>query len=202
MNINPNQTIYSVLQEIHAGKYRIPSIQRGYEWGPERVTKLLDSIMSGYPIGAIMVWRPNAEIRSEIPTRRLIDKFDSGLDYLSEDPHPSDDEAYLVLDGQQRLQSLYLSFFGSYDGRRAYLQIDHVPTDKDDDTDYRFEFITASEAAGRPEMTHVSDLIKQDSDTKFEFAERKAKVLSTTEEDESQRQIVMDRKTHEHQQKH
>src|SRR5688572_7596803 len=118
MDLNPNQRIYDVLQAIDRGVYRVPSIQRGYEWGPERVTKLLDSIMSGYPIGAIMVWRPTPEIRADIPTRRFTDKFESARDYLSEPPHPAESEAYLVLDGQQRLQSMYLGFFGSYDGRR------------------------------------------------------------------------------------
>jgi len=58
MELNPNQRIYDVLQAIDRGVYRVPSIQRGYEWGSDRVTKLLDSIMSGYPIGAFMVWRP------------------------------------------------------------------------------------------------------------------------------------------------
>src|SRR5262245_34826186 len=110
MDLNPNQRIFDVLKAVERGTYRVPSIQRGFEWGPERVSKLLDSVMSGYPIGAIMVWQPTNEIRGDIPTRRFVDKYESSRDYLSEPPHPADDEAYLVLDGQQRLQSLYLSF--------------------------------------------------------------------------------------------
>ncbi len=110
-DLNPNQRIYDVAQAIHQGRYRIPNIQRGYEWGTGRVAKLLDSIMSGYPIGAIMVWRPTDEIRRDIQTRRFVADFESAHDYLSEPPHEADagPEAYLVLDGQQRLQSLYLS---------------------------------------------------------------------------------------------
>ena len=88
MDLNPNQRIFDVLQAIERGVYRVPSIQRGYEWPPDRVNKLLDSIMSGYPIGGIMVWRPTNEIRSDIPTRRFIDKYESSRDYLSDAPPP------------------------------------------------------------------------------------------------------------------
>ena len=52
--LNPNQRIYDVILDIHQGEYRIPNIQRGYEWDKPRIAKLLDSIMNGYPIGAIM----------------------------------------------------------------------------------------------------------------------------------------------------
>lgn len=194
MDLNPNQRIFDVTKAIDSGAYRVPSIQRGYEWGPDRVTKLLDSIMSGYPIGAIMVWRPTSEIRSDIPTRRFITQFDSSRDYLSDAPHPADAEAYLVLDGQQRLQSMYLSFFGSYDGRRVYLQIDHIPSDVEDDTDYRFEFLNIDEARARPEMVHLAQIIELDSDTKFDFIERIAKRLCQDVTDNAERQQVMEKK--------
>jgi uncharacterized protein with ParB-like and HNH nuclease domain len=188
VDLNPNQHIFDVLQAIDRGTYRVPSIQRGYEWGPDRVTKLLDSIMSGYPIGAIMVWRPDNKIRADIPSRRFINKFESSLDYLSGEPHPAEGEAYLVLDGQQRLQSMYLSFFGSYDGRRVYLQLDHIPTDVDDDTDYRFEFLTLEEGRERPEMIHLSDIIQLDSDTQFEFVENLVRRLCEGISDDTKRQ--------------
>jgi hypothetical protein len=158
------------------------------------VTKLLDSIMSGYPIGAIMVWKPTEDVRGDIPTRRFTRDFDSTVDYLSDDPHPSDSECYLVLDGQQRLQSLYLSFFGSFDGRRVYLQVDHLPTDTGDDTDYRFELLTPNEAKANIGMIHLADIVRLDSDTKFEFAENLASRMAEATPDAAQREVVRDRK--------
>jgi uncharacterized protein with ParB-like and HNH nuclease domain len=127
-NLNPNQRIYDVLQDIDRDYYRIPNIQRGYEWNKARITKLLDSIMNGYPIGAIMVWKPTPRVQSDISDRSFVSDFISDQDYLSDLPHISDTEAYLVLDGQQRMQSLYLSFFGSYDNERVYMAIDHLPS--------------------------------------------------------------------------
>src|SRR5262249_26094760 len=139
-NLNPNQRIHDVLLDIERGLYRIPNIQRGYEWDKPRVAKLLDSIMNGYPIGAIMVWKPTPDVQRDISDRSFVKDFRSDQDYLSDAAHASDAEAYLVLDGQQRMQSLYLSFFGSYDGARVYMALDHLPSPEADDDDYDFQF--------------------------------------------------------------
>jgi hypothetical protein len=168
-DIKPDQRIYDVVRDIDTGVYWIPNIQRGYEWGIDRVTKLLDSIMSGYPIGAIMAWKPDDATRQEIRTRRFTRDFSSIGEYPSDTPDPSGDQAYLILDGQQRLQSLYISFLGSYDGKRAYLRVDYIPTDDGDDTDYDFEFLTNEEAQARLQMVHLRTLIKLDMQRLFPF---------------------------------
>jgi len=84
-------------------------------WEAEQVYKLLDSLMRDYPIGAFLLWKPGSEL--QVRTRRFV------RDHIPGQRHLSGDEAietgtYLVLDGQQRLQSLYLAFFGSYDAKR------------------------------------------------------------------------------------
>lgn len=180
MNQNPNQRIFDVVQEIGLKRYRLPSIQRGYEWQQARVLKLLDSIMNGYPIGAIMVWRPTAEVFKDIPSRSFTANFDSKRDYLSEPPHEAESgESYLVLDGQQRLQSLFLAFMGSYDAERVYMQVDFLPSEEQDG-DFGFEFLTPEEAKKRPEMAHIADIVRLDSETKFEFSEKVARTISST----------------------
>ena len=189
-NLNPNQRIYDVMGEIHRGSYRIPNIQRGYEWGKARIAKLLDSIMNGYPIGAIMVWKPTPEVQADISDRSFIADFRSDQDYLSDSAHPSDAEAYLVLDGQQRLQSLYLSFYGSYDGARVYMAIDHLPSPQADDDDYEFEFLTRDEARQMPQMIPLAEIVKLDADTKSEFAENLAQKLAAGVSDPADRQRV------------
>jgi hypothetical protein len=167
---DPNQKIASVLKEIHAGSFRIPNIQRGYEWDPQRVLKLLDSIMNGYPIGAIMIWQPAGDDAKEIRTRAFVRDYDDESDYLTSSPHASDSESpFFVLDGQQRLQSLYLSFYGSYNGSRVFLQVDHRPSK--DDEDYRFQFLSPAEAKEKPWMVALADLAKLDYESKGEFVD-------------------------------
>ncbi len=188
--LNPNQKIHDVLGEIKRGTYRIPNIQRGYEWDKPRIAKLLDSIMNGYPIGAIMVWKPTPDIQKDISDRNFIADFCSDEAYIADDPHPSDKEAYLVLDGQQRLQSLYLSFFGSYDGERVYMAVDHMPSKDADDDDYDFSFLPPQEAKTQPQMVSLIDIVNMDSDAKFEFADRLARTLSEPTTDPEERQRV------------
>jgi hypothetical protein len=167
---DPNQKIASVLREIHAGSFRIPNIQRGYEWDPQRVLKLLDSIMNGYPIGAIMIWQPVGDDAKEIRTRAFIRDYDDETEYLTSSPHASDAESpFFVLDGQQRMQTLYLSFYGSYNGSRVYLQVDHRPSS--DDEDYRFQFLSPLEAKEKPWMVALADLAKLDYESKGEFVD-------------------------------
>jgi len=194
MDLNPNQRIYDVLLDIHRDHYRIPNIQRGFEWDKARIAKLLDSIMNGYPIGAIMVWKPNQEVRSDISDRSFVKDFRSDHDYLADDAHPSDAEAYLVLDGQQRLQSLYLSFFGSYDNERAYIAIDYLPTPEADDDGYDFQFLTTEEAKKKPNMIPLAEIVKLDSDTKSDFAEELAMRLAETIGNNSERQRILSEK--------
>ena len=194
MDLSPNQRIYDVLLDIHRDRYRIPNIQRGYEWDKSRIAKLLDSIMNGYPIGAIMVWKPNLQVRSDISDRSFVRDFRSDEDYLADDIHPSDPEAYLVLDGQQRLQSLYLSFFGSYNGERAYMAIDHLPSTEADDDDYDFQFLTIEEAKKRPNMVPLADVVRLNPSTKSKFVEERATYLTKMIVDDNERLRVKEEK--------
>jgi hypothetical protein len=192
--LNPNQRIIDVLHEIERGKYRIPDIQRGYEWGKDRATNLLDSILNGYPFGAIMVWQPPDDIRDDIQSRGFVKDFDSLADYLSQQAHPATRDAYLVLDGQQRLQSLYIAFFGSYDGSRLYFQIDHVPVGTADETDYRFEFLMPTEVAQRPNMVPLLEVVRITPHEKTKYLDTLAGSLSAAIGDPVERAMVFQKK--------
>jgi len=175
-NLNPNQRIYDVLKDIERGVYWLPNIQRGFEWDEDRICKLLDSVLHEYPIGAIMVWLPPETLHRDIQTRPFVKDFDATQDYLSQAAHPSNQESYLVLDGQQRLQSLYLAFFGTYNSRRVYFQIDYAPSPEADD-DGPFELLSPTEANAKPELIHPAQLIQLDYRTKSDFAEQRAAAL-------------------------
>jgi uncharacterized protein with ParB-like and HNH nuclease domain len=51
------KTIAEVLQGIQQQDYVLPAIQREFVWDPDtQVTRLFDSLMRGYPIGAFLSW--------------------------------------------------------------------------------------------------------------------------------------------------
>ncbi len=78
---------------IGSGELRLPELQRRYVWRAPRVRDLFDSLYRGYPSGTILMW----ETSQEQPTRDLAVKQDSS---------PFSGHK-LLLDGQQRLTSLY-----------------------------------------------------------------------------------------------
>jgi hypothetical protein len=98
----------------------------------------MDSLMSDYPIGSLLVWKPPTKLG--IRTRDFSKDYKSGYRPTSE-ASPLKESPFLVLDGQQRLQSLYLAFFGSYDGKFLYLKIDSDPDREQENLRYQFQFL-------------------------------------------------------------
>lgn len=86
--------IFDLLSEVRAGKLRIPKFQRSYVWKREQMTELLDSINLQFPIGSLLVWETEENVRS----RRWIGPM--------EVPAETGRFAAHVLDGQQRLSTL------------------------------------------------------------------------------------------------
>jgi hypothetical protein len=153
--MKPTQTILEAVKDIHEGRYRLPSIQRSFVWEVEQVYKLLDSLMRDYPIGAFLLWRPGTDL--QVRNRRFVQEYIPGKRQVSSD-EVMEQGTYLVLDGQQRLQSLYLAFLGTYDDRRLYFKLDSSLT-QDSDTRFQFQFLMANEVTTST-WRRISDLVK------------------------------------------
>ena len=90
-----------ILSKIKAGILLIPRFQRNFVWSMKDSAKLIDSILRGYPIGTFVFWNTEERLRSvrEIGGETL--------------PEPKEGAFVdFVLDGQQRLTSLYACFEG------------------------------------------------------------------------------------------
>jgi len=155
--IKPNQRIYDVVKDIKEGKYRLPSIQRSFVWEQDRICKLFDSLMNEYPIGSFLVWKPPEDMK--IRSRKFTDDYETGARLISEEK-PDQTSSYLVLDGQQRLQSLYIGFFGSYDKKYLYFKVDSNPTEEKNDLRYQFEFMLPEQDEKDSHWRLLSELIK------------------------------------------
>ena len=86
----------TLLHHIETGHVKIPQFQREFVWQKAASAKLLDSILKGFPIGTFIVWETKETLRS---VRNI------GGAQLK--PTPFGESAQYVLDGQQRLTSLY-----------------------------------------------------------------------------------------------
>jgi hypothetical protein len=126
------------------GGFWLPNIQRPFVWGEDQICRLFDSIMREYPISTLLVWKTKSPIRR----RRFIDNFHVGLlTRLSDFYVPEDtSKKCLVLDGQQRLQSLFIGLKGSYAGKEMYLDILSGEVAAPDDIKYKFAFVESTSA--------------------------------------------------------
>lgn len=116
----------------------LPHIQRPFVWEWEQVLRFLDSLMKNYPIQTFLFWRTKDAIKS----RRFMDSIISEpnlSDYYDKNISEKDHEKTLVLDGQQRLQSLFAAFDGDFDGQDLYINIVDGDSEIDKGLSYRFD---------------------------------------------------------------
>ncbi len=121
-------SIYEALKNIEDRKYVIPAFQREYVWSMEQIEKLWDSILLDYPIATFLFWHIDDDIVSWdtyfcdfVKTTTFDSKKQSDCNNceLSRINCKISDTA--ILDGQQRLTSLYLSLYGT-----AYIREKHA----------------------------------------------------------------------------
>jgi len=91
--------------------FLIPNIQRPYVWEPRNVVLLMDSLLKGWPFGTLLTWKVSAEDPARGLARPFWRKVDrtrhGGGEGASQVTPPA--EFKMVLDGQQRVQSLLLA---------------------------------------------------------------------------------------------
>lgn len=138
-------TILSVVGRIRDEDLVLPAIQRDFVWQPERVYRLIDSILRGYPFGTLLFWNT----RQRVQYREFVKDWreDHAFTFQIKDQGK---KRTFVLDGQQRLQSLYMSLYGNYEGRM--LHFDLLSGEQNGDVAelrYDSEFLEAGEAAQR-----------------------------------------------------
>ena len=157
-------TIKEAIDNIYNRYYLIPAIQRKFTWSSEQIEMLFDSIMRGYPISSFMFWKicePN--LKSDYKFYQFLTNYreffaDDNLDI--DTTGVPDFEA--VVDGQQRLTSLYIGLRGTYaykmprkwlkdnedsiPTRRLYLCLsESVNQEYDNQKKYDFRFLTSEE---------------------------------------------------------
>ena len=154
-------TIADVIRDISINRYVLPSIQREFVWSTAQIERLFDSVMQDYPIGAFLFWELSKG-------QNTLYEFYSFLQYYHERKNThnpkinltGNDNVMAVLDGQQRLTSLYVGLKGTYAYKKPYmawkndaafpertLYLNLVePADADSSDRYEFSFIPTGEA--------------------------------------------------------
>jgi uncharacterized protein with ParB-like and HNH nuclease domain len=108
-------TIAEVIQDIANNRYILPSIQREYVWGTEQIERLFDSIMQDYPIGGFLFWELSNGQNNLYDFYSFLQNYhEKKCTHNPKIDLKGNENAVAVLDGQQRLTSLYIGLKGSY----------------------------------------------------------------------------------------
>jgi hypothetical protein len=96
-------------------RLHLPDLQRGFVWSADRVRALHDSLYRSYPVGALLLWEPKWEGEAPFSTRAwdICPPDDVTFRGTPEPPLPVQPGSLFVLDGQQRLTSLFRVIFRS-----------------------------------------------------------------------------------------
>ena len=112
-----NEKYSKIIERIEDGSYQIPKFQRDFVWDKEKTANLIDSLLKGFPIGSFIVWKTKERLKSlKKLGGKILKEIKEGIDI------------YYVLDGQQRITSLFLALRGektdSFDYKKLYIDLD------------------------------------------------------------------------------
>lgn len=134
--------ISEILYSIDNGEYKIPEFQRGYVWNSKQVKEFFKSLYLGYPSGSFLIWKTKdpSKIRGSMTESNSV--FHQ-----------------LILDGQQRLTTIYTIFRGQtpdwYEG--VSLRTDLYFNLESED----FEYYMQKKMSNNPEWISVSDFLSK-----------------------------------------
>ena len=157
MSYETNLKISDIVRDIENNKYVMPAIQREFCWGYEKIQNLFDSLMQGYPIGAFLFWQIDKKQLCHYGFYEFLKNYhEKDSIHNKKADLKGSDGVIAVLDGQQRLTSLYIGLKGkyayklkyksstnkdSYPERKLYLNIVNYSKDENTTNIYDFRFL-------------------------------------------------------------
>ena len=178
-------TISAAIRNIENNQYLLPAIQREFEWSHEKIEWLFDSIMRNYPISSFLFWRVEGDTKKDYKFYQFLKDFKQRYKTHNEEfSTNSHNDFTAILDGQQRLTSLYIGLRGSYayrtprlheentervyPTRHLYLNIENPLENEEDGRVFEFKFLTEPEfESNRQVWFRVSEILALSDD--FEF---------------------------------
>lgn len=164
-------TIRQTIENIQKGEYVLPSIQREFVWQTHQIESLFDSLMRDYPIGTFLYWVVNDQNVRNYQFYKFIQHFHAKDHRHNEKLDTTFQKGVTaILDGQQRLTSIYIGVAGSFaeklpnsrwSNQHAFpkkkLYLNLLSTDPHDDYEYSFVFLTDEEAKLKQDEYYASD---------------------------------------------
>lgn len=114
-------TIKKAISDIDQKKIYLPALQRKFIWKRGQIELLFDSLMRNYPFGTFLFWRIHREKAETYVFYEFLAEYDERNPYNRRKTGAFlHDEIIGVLDGQQRLSSMYLGLMGTHTEKEPY----------------------------------------------------------------------------------
>jgi uncharacterized protein with ParB-like and HNH nuclease domain len=152
-------TVKETVDNIHKNKYLLPAIQREFVWNTSQIERLFDSLMRDFPIGSFLFWCLEKERVQDYQFYHFIKNYHQrDVTHNPKADVRGENDVIAILDGQQRLTSLYIGLRGTYayklprkqwnnelsfPKRELYLNL--LKKSENSDLEYDFRFLTEDE---------------------------------------------------------
>jgi hypothetical protein len=122
-----SEPIARAVEDINT-QYLLPAIQREFVWSRNQIVRLFDSLLRDYPIGSFLFWHIPQEDKDNYVKYEFIKKYITDDRYIETTAQTRNSitdadglgDVTLVLDGQQRLSSLFIGLRGTYTDKQKY----------------------------------------------------------------------------------
>lgn len=140
-----------LLTYIENGTLKLPKFQRDFVWGLDKSSKLIDSILKGYPVGTFIIWKTRERLRSikNLGGANLPDR-------------PEGDFIQYILDGQQRMATIFVTVRGlTVTKENKDVDYKSIFVDLEKDPDDEEELVTIEKPDGK--YISIYDLLHKDT---------------------------------------
>jgi uncharacterized protein with ParB-like and HNH nuclease domain len=153
-------TIKTAIDNIKKRHYVLPSIQREFVWDTEQIETLFDSLMRDYPISTFLFWKVDKNKIKDFQFYEFLKNYHEKDCRHNRKAELTDDEDIIaLLDGQQRMTSMYVALTGTYSKKIPYyrwdsphafpakkLYLNLLKPSEELEVEYDFKFLTEIEA--------------------------------------------------------
>lgn len=153
-------TIKEAIDSVHKKNYVLPAIQREFVWGTGQIERLFDSLMRDYPISSFLFWDIQKSNIDDYQFYEFVRDFHERDNRHNPKANVNGESGITaILDGQQRLTSLYIGLKGTYAYKVPYkrwendsafpkrkLCLNLISPSENNDLEYDFRFLTKQES--------------------------------------------------------
>ena len=152
-------TIKKAIENIKKKQYVLPSIQREFVWDTEQIEKLFDSLMRDYPISTFLFWKVEKNKVKDFQFYEFLKHYHGkNAKHNTKADLDGDEDIIALLDGQQRLTSIFISLCGTYAKKAPYyrwdsphafpkkrLYLNLISNSEEIEVEYDFKFLSEME---------------------------------------------------------